>query len=224
VDEGRFLMEVLHVTTRTHGRVLVRDTAGPSALVVGFHGYMESAAIQMERLTGIDGSDRWVLASVQGLHRFYRGRSDAVVASWMTRQDRELMIEDNIEYANEVLDRIAKPAVPIITVGFSQGVAMAFRAAVCARIRVAGVVAVGGDVPPELFARSDASFTPPLIVRGERDDWYTADKAKKDLAALRARSVDAEFVVHQGGHEWTADVAAAAAAFIERIVAHGSSR
>ena len=218
-DRGVTSIETLHITTRTHGRVLVRDAGRPSLVLVGFHGYMENAAVQMDRLLATAGSQSWTLVSVQGLHRFYRGRSEDVVASWMTRQDRELMIEDNIEYAHAVLDRCAPPAVPVVTAGFSQGAAMAFRAAVRARQRIAAVVAVGGDVPPELFADAHAAFPPPLIVRGERDEWYTAEKARKDLAALRARSVDAEVFVHSGGHEWTPEVAAAVAAFVSRFAA-----
>jgi len=54
-------------------------------------------------------------------------------------------------------------------------------------------------------------------VRGERDEWYTAEIAKKDLAALRARSADAEYFVHSGGHEWTMEVSAAVAAFIAKF-------
>jgi predicted esterase len=209
--------EAINVATRIHGRVLVREARQPSLMLVGFHGYMENGAVQMDRLAGIEGSQGWTLVSVQGLHRFYRGRSDEVIASWMTRQDRELMIEDNIEYARQVLERVATSNIPVITVGFSQGAAMAFRTAVRARQAIAAVVAVGGDVPPELFADAAAAFPPPLIVRGERDEWYTAEKAAKDLAALRARSVDAEYVVHQGGHEWTPEVSAAAAAFVSKF-------
>jgi predicted esterase len=209
--------EAINVATRIHGRVLVREARQPSLMLVGFHGYMENGAVQMDRLAGIEGSQGWTLVSVQGLHRFYRGRSDEVIASWMTRQDRELMIEDNIEYACQVLERVATSNIPVITVGFSQGAAMAFRTAVRARQAIAAVVAVGGDVPPELFADAAAAFPPPLIVRGERDEWYTAEKAAKDLAALRARSVDAEYVVHQGGHEWTPEVSAAVAAFVSKF-------
>jgi len=219
VDEGAdgVTTEAINVAARVHGRVLVREATRPSLALVGFHGYMESAAIQMERLSAIVGAERWTLVSVQGLHRFYRGRSDEVVASWMTRQDRELMIEDNIAYAGEVLDRACPLDVPIVTAGFSQGVAMAFRTAVRARRGSAAVVAVGGDVPPELFADAGAAFPPPLIVRGERDEWYTAEKAAKDLAALRARSVETEYFVHHGGHEWTTQVSAAVGAFVSRF-------
>ena len=63
---------------------------------MGFHGYAEGADIQLERLQAIPGSGRWLLVSIQGLHRFYQSRTRDVVASWMTRQDRELAMADNL--------------------------------------------------------------------------------------------------------------------------------
>jgi predicted esterase len=212
-------IESINVTTRTHGRVLVREAARATMMLVGFHGYMENTAIQMERLSSIPGADRWTLVSVQALHRFYRGRSEEVVASWMTRQDRELMIEDNIAYTNEVLDRVLVPGVPVITAGFSQGAAMACRAGVRARPTIAGIVAVGGDVPPELFADPDVEFPRLLIVRGHHDDWYTGEKVGKDVAALRARGVEPDVIVHPGGHEWTPDVSVAVSTFVQSLAA-----
>lgn len=212
-------MKSLNVEASTHGRVLVREAAIPTALILGFHGYMENADIQMARLVGLPGAQRWTLVSVQGLHRFYRGRSEDVVASWMTRQDRELMIADNVEYANRVIEAVGGKAVPIVTVGFSQGVAMAFRAAVRGRKPVHGIVAVGGDVPPELLADGGARFPPTLLMRGERDDWYTSQQLEADAAALRAHNVHPATFVYPAAHEWTPDVSAAMSTFVQALTA-----
>src|SRR5215204_439337 len=90
------------IETPTHGRVLVRRARShPAAgVLVGFHGYMENASIQMPRLIDIPGADNWTLVSVQALHRFYKGRSQEVVAGWMTREDRLDAIGDNIRYVD----------------------------------------------------------------------------------------------------------------------------
>jgi len=208
--------KTLNIATRIHGRVLVRDAADPVAVAAGFHGYMENAEIQMARLEALPGSDRWTLISVQGLNRFYRGRSEDVVAAWMTRQDREAMIADNIEYTDRAIEAAAPAAIPFFTLGFSQGVAMAFRAALRGRRRAAGVVAVGGDVPPELLQDSTLAFPAVLLARGERDDWYTTAKLDADAGALSGRHTALDTLVYPGAHEWTAEVAAAAARFIGR--------
>lgn len=214
MDQEHHPVKTINVEARTHGRVLVRAVENPAAIVIGFHGYTENADIQMQRLLALPGAERWTLVSVQGLHRFYRGRTEDVVASWMTRQDREVMIADNIEYAGRVIETVCAPGVPLVTVGFSQGVAMAFRAAVRGRTRAHGIVAVGGDVPPELLADSAAGFPPALLLRGERDDWYTAAKLESDAAALRARNVPVTTLVYPAAHEWTPDVSAAVSRFV----------
>ena len=207
-------MKTLSVATQTHGRVLLRETVNPSAVLVGFHGYMETAEIQMERLQALPGSERWTLISVQGLHRFYKGRSQDTVAGWMTRQDREQMIADNIAYADRAIGAGAAAGVPVFTTGFSQGVALAFRVGIRGARPAAGIISVGGDVPPELFSDTSIEFPPVLICRGQDDEWYTAAKLDADLAALRARGTNVKALVYPGAHEWTDAVAATASDFL----------
>jgi predicted esterase len=219
-DAGMSVDDVRLVAATIRGRVLVREAAASRGIFVGFHGYMENASIQMERLAAVPGAEAWTLVSIQGLSRFYKGRSEEVVASWMTRQDREAMIEDNISYVDAALDTLAtSSAVPVVMAGFSQGVAMAFRAAVRGRFGAAGVVAVGGDVPPELTADPGARFPAVVMVRGERDEWFTQSKLDADVAALTARGVQVRPVVVEGGHEWTPAVTAAAGSFLRSILA-----
>lgn len=217
-------MKALQISTRIHGRVLVRESANPAAVIFGFHGYMETAEIQMDRLTSIPGSERWTLVSAQGLHRFYRGRSEVVVASWMTRQDREDMILDNIEYVDRIVESMAPPAATIITAGFSQGVAMAFRGGVRGRRRASAIVGVGGDVPPELLADPAADFPPVLLCRGERDEWYTTARLEADLAALLRRNAGHQSFVFAGGHEWIPEVSAASGRFITSRLSDAEQR
>jgi len=204
----------------THGRVLVQDAhaAARKGLLVGFHGYMENAQIQMDRLQAIRGASNWTLVSIQGLHRFYRGRSDEVVASWMTREDRELAIADNLAYVAAALDQIPHDrSTRIVYTGFSQGVAMAFRAGVLGTFPSSGVVAVGGDVPPELVADETLRFPAVLLARGSRDDWFTQAKFDKDVAALTTRGVALEPLVYDGAHEWNEPVSDAIAGFLSKI-------
>ena len=209
-------MRTLSIEAPAHGRVLVRDVDSPRGLLVGFHGYAETAETQLERLAAVPGTDAWTLVAAQGLNRFYRGRTQDVVAGWMTRQDRDDAIRDNVAYVDNVIKATRNGSEPIVVAGFSQGVAMAFRAAVLGRAGVNGVIAVGGDIPPELLAGSASAspFPRVLLIRGATDDWYTAKKLDADMSALRARGEEPEAFTHDGGHEWTADVAMAAGDFL----------
>ena len=209
------------IPATTHGRYLVIPpaAAGPAPLLVGFHGYAEAAEAQLDRLRAIPGADTWTIASVQALHRFYRGRTDDVVAGWMTRQDRDLAIADNIAYVNAVVDALAREFPlnrALVFAGFSQGVSMSFRAAASSTRPVTGVVVCGGDVPPELDAASLGRVRAVLIGRGVRDEWYTSRQLASDVARLREAGVGLADLEFEGGHEWSAPFADAAAAFLSR--------
>lgn len=207
------------VAATTHGRVLTRHAPSQAGVLAGFHGYYENADIQLARLAAIPGADRWTLVSIQGLHRFYRARTEDVVASWMTRQDRELAIADNIAYVDGAMAAALGAAAPsrLVCAGFSQGVAMAFRAGVRGRARTSGIIAVGGDVPPELLADPDARFPPVLLIRGAQDDYYPQRMFEGNVAALRSRGTDVTTVVVDAAHDWTSEVSDAAGHFLGRL-------
>ena len=70
--------------------------------------------------------------------------------------------------------------------GFSQGVAMAYRAAARAGHPGDGVLAIGGDLPPDVADDPTAHLPPVLVARGLGDEWFTEAKLQRDLEALRA--------------------------------------
>jgi predicted esterase len=204
----------LHVTTPIHGRLLY-EPRDPSRLLVGFHGYAEKAESNMKELQQIPGADEWSLAAVQALHPFYiRGESD-VGANWMTRLDRELAIGDNIEYVRRATGSLPRPD-RLVFLGFSQGAAMAWRAAADFAWRCHGVITLGGDVPPDV-AQEHVQLPPALIARGERDEWYSNEKFEKDLKFLRG-ATNVTTCVFDGSHEWTNEFRNAAGAFLRRVL------
>jgi len=211
------------IAVRTHGRYLVVPPAalGPAPLLIGFHGYAEGAEAQLERLRTIPGADRWRLASIQGLHRFYQRRTNDVIASWMTRQDRELAIADNLAYVDGVIDaasrEMGREPARLVLAAFSQGVAMGFRAATATTRRVDGVIAVGGDVPPEIDAGSLARTHQALVCRGASDEWYTDTKFQHDITRLRESGVTVHAVTFEGGHEWSEAVLKNAGTFLREL-------
>ena len=208
-----------------HGRYSVRLASGdPAGLLVGCHGYAQTAESFALDLEAIPGVERWLLVSVQGLHRFY-ARGGAVVASWMTSQDRELMIADNTAYLRQVVGQVRAeqaavlgPSAPLVFLGFSQGVAMAFRAAADHPDDCAGIVALGADVPPEVRAAT-TSLPPVLLGRGTTEEWYTEERMRSAVAWLRSIGTDLTLCEYAGGREWTDAFRSAAAAFLTRRAA-----
>jgi predicted esterase len=217
-------MPVHSLPAQVHGRYLVDrpDGDGPFPVLVGFHGYAERAEHMLDVLRRIRGDRPWLLVSVQALNRFYT-RSQEVVANWMTREDRELAIADNIAYVAGAIAAVRRdyPTTPhVVYAGFSQGVAMAYRALAFASEKdrdvppPAGGILLAGDVPPDVAPRVGA--LPPLLIgRGTLDDWYTETKANADLALLAAAGVSAQMHVFTGGHVWDDAFIAAAGQFLD---------
>ncbi len=212
-------MQTRTIHTRTHGRYLVEIPDPARATLVGFHGYKENASIHMDVLRRLAGDRPCGLISIQGLHRFY-SRGGDVVASWMTKEDREHAIADNVEYVGKILTAIADESGltrPLIYVGFSQGVAMAYRAAAMAQRPGDGIIALAGDLPPDV-APLAGSLPRILIGRGTGDEWYTAEKCARDLEVLRGAGPAAVEHVFEGGHAWTPDFISRAAAFVDELI------
>jgi predicted esterase len=201
-------IETRTIAATVHGRYLVRS-GPPERLLVGFHGYAENAERHIAELIRIPGVEKWTVAAVQALHPFYQARTQEIAASWMTRQDRELAIVDNKAYVRNVVSALPHPRT-LVFLGFSQGTAMAYRAA--ADQHSAAVIVFGGDVPPDVTA----GIPQVLIGRGTRDDWYTQEKFEKDLKFLKTVT-NVTPCLFDGAHEWTDEFRAAAAEFLQRL-------
>lgn len=239
---------MISVPTTIHGRVLIEpdeDAAVSSGVLVGFHGYGQNADDMMAELRLIPGASAWTRVSIQALNRFYT-RDERVVANWMTREDREFAIADNIAYVNAALDQVLaraearallemeasalrgmeapdfSPGPPsnMVFAGFSQGVAMAYRAALMGTRPVAGLIALAGDIPPEL--KADAAVVQPwpkvLIGVGDKEEWYSRDKVEQDRVFLESRGVPHTIERFDGGHEWTDAFRAAAGRFLMGVL------
>jgi predicted esterase len=217
-------VETLHFETPVHGRVLLREARGPAegaGLLLAFHGYGEAAEDILRQVVRIPGVGAWHVASAQALHPFYRRRTQEVVASWMTRQDRELAIADNVRYVNEVVGtlrrRLEASRAPLVYCGFSQGVAMAWRAAAMLDVPCTGLIVLGGDVPPGLHDLSLSGLPRVLLGRGRGEEAYSVEQLRRDLALLRRKGVAVDLCEFDGGHEWTEAFRARCGEYLERL-------
>ena len=213
-------MQTLSIKTQTHGRVLVDGPTDATRVLIGCHGYAQNAAIMMKDMNRIPGVDGWRRVSVQALNRFYTRGDEAVVASWMTREDREAAIADNIQYLQNVVNAVAAGAKTIVYLGFSQGASMVSRAAARVTPRATGLIVLGGDIPADVKDDPSLHLPPVLIGCGVRDTWYGA-RVDRDVAFLQSRGTAHEVVRFDGAHEFNAEFSAAAGRWLERFTSAG---
>jgi predicted esterase len=173
----------------------------------------------MEELRRMRGERPWLLLSVQGLHRYYNRRNE-VVSAWMTRQDRELAIADNIAYVRlvvaTVLAGLPVPPPLLVYTGFSQGTAMAYRAAAFGGRRADGLIILAGDLPPDVLPQA-ATLPPVLLGRGAQEPWYTEEVAATDRAHLASAGVPCVEHVFDAGHVRHPSFSDRAGAFLDAL-------
>jgi predicted esterase len=221
------MTKAIHVEATVHGRILVRESAAPAGVIAILHGYAQSAEDALNDIEGTPGLERWTIVAIQALHPFYaRGGRDAggdkVVAGWMTRQDRDLAVADNVAYVDRAIEAVnplktQDPSLKTVFVGFSQGASMAYRAAMLGRHEPAGIVALAGDIPPEVRAAQRRMWPRVLIGVGDGELWYTAPKLESDVNFLMSAGTVAQVVRFAGKHEWTQEFRNALGSFLEMI-------
>ena len=217
-----------HAPATVQGRYLVvpPHTGVARHHFFGFHGQAQTAEVMADAFSGSVPDDDWLVVSVQALNIHYAGRNQEVVASWMTRLDREVAISTNVSYVDTVVEQVEREfgaADTRVFAGFSQGVGMAYRAGVLGRYRCNAIVTVGGDVPPELAATATAEWPEVLAMTGKHDPYFPPDALEKDADALRVCGVTAHTGVFDGRHEWAAGARVGTVAFLRRI-ANGPAR
>lgn len=181
------------------------------------HGYSMRAVPFLEDFRVIAGDDR-LLVAPEALSRFYHGtlspgaHKDApVVASWMTRDERDAEIADYIAYLDTVhagiLGRLPGPAPRVTVLGFSQGGATAARWVAAGHVRPARLVVWGSTMAPDLDLASPGSplrVPETVFVVGTRDAYITPKIVAAEVARLQAAQFPFRHITYDGEH-WIDD-------------------
>lgn len=208
-----------HIETAVSGRYLTEAPSGvgPFPLLVGFHGYGQTAEAEMELLRGIPDSGGWVRGAIEALHPFMNVKGNPG-SSWMTRRERELRIAENVHYVDAVLSRLMLDypvGSTLVLHGFSQGAGMACRAALFGSHPVSAVMLLGGDVPPELDRLERMRMV--HLARGSRDRLYPQERFESDAARLRDAGVPVSVTSFSGSHGPTGEYFEEAGRFLASI-------
>ena len=178
----------------------------PEAWIV-LHGLGQLARIFLTYFESIDSPGRLVVAP-EALNRYYlftepgmRSKDAKVGATWMTREDRENEIADQVDYLDAVWRETAAGASRVTVLGFSQGVATAARWVAMGKSRVDRFVAWAGQIPPEIdpsaFSKLSGGIT---MVAGSTDEYATWIAEGNHDSRMVAAGVTPKVVTFDGGH------------------------
>ena len=199
-----------HLTVSRTARYYTLGTPRNAVWIVA-HGYGELAAEFAARFAPVDDGSRLIVAP-EGLSRFYHaGPSPTtttppthgpVGASWMTREDRDSEIADQVAYLDALRDslfaRVPRDAVRLTVLGFSQGVATVCRWLARSQTPVERLVCWAGTIPDDAVAHLRG--VPLTMVSGARDIYATPARVAETEAQLAGAGLPFRHLTFVGGH------------------------
>lgn len=182
------------------------DAESSDKLVYVLHGYGQLAKYFIQKFKPLVERGFTVIAP-EGLHRFYlQGTSGRVGASWMTKENRELDIENYLTYLNTLHKEIAKEKDwnSIIVLGFSQGVATAFRWIADGKIIPNQFLLCSGMIPPDVNLEESSSVFDNIKMTyfsGTNDTYKTEEAVTHFQQRLSQLPFPIKMVEFEGVHE-----------------------
>lgn len=201
----------LRVSRTARYHTLGADPGQATQLWIALHGYAMLADRFLRLLAPLAEGGRTLVVAPEALSRFYleTGRdgrhSDAIGATWLTREDRENEIADALRYLDQLHGELAAQLPPDATtavLGFSQGATMAARW-VATGLVIPDQLVLWGVVPPaDSMAQVADRMTgrEVVLIAGDRDPFAGEGTLEAQAAALARRGVRARAERFPGGH------------------------
>lgn len=175
------------------------------------HGYGQLASYFINHFATLHAPHRLVVAP-EGLSRFYLSDNyERVGASWMTREDRLLEIDDHVAYLNglyakldqQLQQRLSQGSAKLIVLGFSQGTATVWRwIHKVPQIPVHALIVWAGMIPNDVPIRSQSEKLKLCAVLGTQDPFIPAEKIEAFQKTLAELGMPDSYQVirYDGGH------------------------
>lgn len=200
-------MENILQSIKTFRYETCNNIKSPKKVIYALHGYGQLAKYFIRKFEAIN--EDYLIVAPEGMHRFYlKGSSGRVGASWMTKEARDIDIQDNINWLND-LDKIISTKYSIeerILIGFSQGGATAIRWKMNSLNKFDKTIIWASDFPPDMEPKIEQlkNETDNYFVIGNKDEYYNEEHQNKLISLYK--SVDFKISTYLGPHEIDSDV------------------
>ncbi len=166
-------MEHKFISQKNFRYQIVGNIEKATKLIFVFHGYGQLAEFFIRKFKELP--ENYLVVAPEGMHRFYlNGTSGRVGASWMTKDDRESDIQDNIHWLSQLFEEInqKKKFEKSIILGFSQGGATAARWFFSGKINANQLILWASVFPPDLEKPEIKEKSSNYFVIGDNDEYY----------------------------------------------------
>jgi len=173
------------------------------------HGYAQLANYFIKNFEIINNGKNLVIAP-EGLHRFYwKDFTGKVVASWMTKEDRNEDINDYINYLDAVYKEVLSSFNPVKKVkinvlGFSQGAATVCRWIENKKHAINNLILWAGAFPNDMNLEMNKEFFNRiniLLVIGDNDEFINEQEVRTQENLLRKNGIKFQSLSFNGKHE-----------------------
>ena len=182
------------------------------------HGYGQLASEFIKEFEIIADPAR-VIVAPEALSRYYAANEagfhaseSKVLASWMTREDRDGEIADYVAYLDavydEIISKVDRNNVSITVLGFSQGGATANRWVTRGRSQIHRLIMWGALLATDSDLNRAATFFREVkltIVYGKRDQFLKEKMIEDYEKVLNENGIPFQFLTFEGGHRMDRD-------------------
>ena len=189
----------------------------PKPLIIALHGYGGDKASMMRLMRralrdGEDGAGDYVIACPQGPHQHLVMPTEEAPTlgygfGWLSNFKPEESVAMHHQLIREIIETLTSAGMAdasrVFLLGFSQASGANFRFAFTHGDLVRGVIAVCGGIPGDWEAEGkyQSGVVDVLYVAGERDQYYTPDRMRRNAEALRRRARSVELRFFDAAHE-----------------------
>ena len=195
-------MEKHFVHQKTFRYEVIGNESAQTALYV-LHGYGQLAKYFIRKFEHL--ADEFLIVAPEGMHRFYlNGSSGRVGASWMTKEDRDTDIQDNLNWLGSLDQNLTKefPFTKRIILGFSQGGATAARWFFNDPSHAESLIIWASVFPPDLDIKEwikQIEQKENFFILGTEDEYYSKDEQISTLTFYE--SLNFNCLVYEGKHD-----------------------
>lgn len=175
------------------------------------HGYGQLAQYFIRKFSVLENQDVVVIAP-EGLSRFYldplegAGRKTTRVgATWMTKENRLVDIENYVNYLDTVFDSVVgERKIPVSILGFSQGSATASRWILSKNIHFDRLILWAGILPEDMnfeVGAEELKYKSVVMVYGKQDPFLTNARFEEMKSLTEKLKTKVDVVTFEGGHD-----------------------
>lgn len=177
------------------------------------HGYGQLAEYFIRKFKVLEEHNICVIAP-EGLSHFYmedvasrtQSGNNRVGASWMTKENRLMDIENYVEYLNSVYQKEVGSTtnIPITVLGFSQGAATVSRWISADKINFQRLILWAGIFPPDIDFNTTKGILKDketYMVYGKNDPFINADRISEMKMLVSQLGISPETKVFEGKHD-----------------------